>query len=108
MSHRANQHGDRAPAVITSIPRPSQMAGHLDFLTQELEASAYPALDALAKKVRQRTRGRGRGVGAGKGAATGQEGTELSCGARSADPSVRLSHFCPRPIWSACGVTAAC
>lgn len=27
------------------------MAGHLDFLTQELEASAYPALDALAKKV---------------------------------------------------------
>ncbi|KAG2429800.1 hypothetical protein HXX76_010584 [Chlamydomonas incerta] len=27
------------------------MAGHLDFLTQELEASAYPALDALANKV---------------------------------------------------------
>ncbi|KXZ53710.1 hypothetical protein GPECTOR_6g627 [Gonium pectorale] len=27
------------------------MAGHLDFLTQELEASAYPALDALAHKV---------------------------------------------------------
>eukprot|EP00198_Chlamydomonas_reinhardtii_P003281 XP_001692617.1 Mg2+ transporter protein, CorA-like protein [Chlamydomonas reinhardtii] len=27
------------------------MAGHLDFLTQELEASAYPALDSLANKV---------------------------------------------------------
>ncbi|GLI67105.1 hypothetical protein VaNZ11_011310 [Volvox africanus] len=27
------------------------MAGHMDFLTQELEAGAYPALDALANKV---------------------------------------------------------
>ncbi|GFR51494.1 hypothetical protein Agub_g13858 [Astrephomene gubernaculifera] len=28
-----------------------EVAGHLDFLTQELEASAYPALDSLANKV---------------------------------------------------------
>ncbi len=78
-SHAAVRHTAPSPLLCIRVNLP-QMAGHLDFLTQELEASAYPALDALAKKVRQRTRGRGRG--AGKGAATGQEGRGFACGAR--------------------------